>query len=163
EIDNQIAIESSRFLSDSPTIQSLQDKRQNLLALQQSDSQRILGQNLAKTTNNPQVQAFQNSVRIGLIQKMVEADNQIKMLEIRNQALARTRNSIERQAQQFPGIARQYNDIQGQLDIATRTREQLLTQRETLRVEAAQKQYPWELVAKPGIPKDPNDTYIPSA
>lgn len=163
EIDNQIAIESGRFLSDSPTIQSLQDKRQNLLALQQSDSQRILGQNLARTTNNPQVQAFQNSVRIGLIQKMVEADNQIKMLEIRNQALARTRSSIERQAQQFPGIARQYNDIQGQLDIATRTREQLLTQRETLRVEAAQKQYPWEIVAKPGIPTDPNGKQLPSA
>ena len=163
EIDNQIAIESGRFLPDSPTIQSLQDKRQNLLALQQSDSQRILGQNLAKTTNNPQVQAFQNSVRIGLIQKMVEADNQIKMLEIRNQALARTRNSFDRQAQQFPEIARQYNNIQGQLEIANRTREQLLTQREALRVEAAQKQYPWEVVAKPGIQTGPNGKEIPSA
>src|ERR687885_1059236 len=79
EIDNQIAIESGRFLSDSPTIQSLQDKRRNLIALQESESQRILGQNLAGTTNNnPQVQAFQNSVRLGLIQKLVEADNQIK-------------------------------------------------------------------------------------
>lgn len=161
EIDNQIAVESGRFLPGSPTIQSLQDKRQNLLALQQSESQRILGQNLARTTNNPQVQSFQNSVRIGLIQKMVEADNQIKMLEIRNQALTRTRSSVDRQAQQFPSIARQYTDIQGQLEIANRTREQLLTQRETLRVEAAQKQYPWEIVAQPGIPTDPKGNLIP--
>lgn len=164
EIDNQIAIESGRFLSDSPTIQSLQDKRRNLIALQESESQRILGQNLAGTTNNnPQVQAFQNSVRVGLIQKLVEADNQIKMLDIRNQALSRTRNSIERQTQEFPRVARQYTDIQGQLEIANRTREQLLTQREALRVEAAQKQYPWELVAKPGIATDPKGNPIPSA
>jgi capsular exopolysaccharide synthesis family protein len=163
EIDNQIAIESGRFLSDSPTIQSLQDKRRNLIALQESESQRILGQNITGTTNNPQVQAFQNSVRLGLIQKLVEADNQIKMLDIRNQALSRTRNYIERQTQEFPRVAREYTDIQGQLEIANRTREQLLTQREALRVEAAQKQYPWELVAKPGVPTDPNGKPIPGA
>jgi polysaccharide biosynthesis transport protein len=161
ELDNQIAVESSRFLPNSPTIQSLQDKRQNLVALGESESQRILGQNLARTTNNPQVQSFQNSVRIGLIQKMVESDNQIKMLEIRNQSLGRTRSSIERQAQQFPLVARQYTDIQGQLEIANRTREQLLTQRETLRVEAAQKQYPWQLIAPPGIPTDPKGNLVP--
>src|SRR4028119_1634291 len=75
------------------------------------------------------------------------------MLEVRNQQLAQTRASFDRQAQQFPSIAREYSDLQGKLEIAIRARDQLLTQRETLRVEAAQKQVPWELVYKPQIPR----------
>ncbi|HEY9730008.1 MAG TPA: polysaccharide biosynthesis tyrosine autokinase [Chroococcales cyanobacterium] len=162
EIDNKIAEESARFQPDSPIIQSLQAKRQGLLSLQGKESNRIVGQSVVGTTNNPQVGAFQNSVRLGLIQKLVEAANQIQLLEVRNQALAQTKRAIERQAQLFPSVARQYTDIQGQLEIAKRTQEQLLTQRETLRVEVAQKQVPWELVSKPEIPKGATGTLIPA-
>jgi capsular exopolysaccharide synthesis family protein len=162
EIDNQIAVESARFLPDSPTIQSLRAKRQGLLALQNQETQRILGQSIEGTTNNPQVLAFQNSVRLGLIQKLVETTNQIQMLEVRNQALAQTRASFDRQAQQFPAIAREYTDIQQQLEVANGTLKQLLSQRETLRVEAAQKQLPWELVSNPQLPRDPAGNPIPA-
>ena len=162
-IDNKIAEERSRFQDDNPVIQSLLAKRQSLLDLQGKESNRIVGQNITDTTGNPKVEAFQNSVRIGLIQKLVEATNQIELLEVRNQALAQTKRSIERQAQQFPSIAREYNAIQEQLDIANRTREQLLTQRETLRVEAAQKQVPWELVSQPQLVSDPKGNPIPNS
>ncbi len=155
EIDNQIAVESARFLPDSPTMQSLQNKRQNLLRLQTQETTRILGQEGASATRNPQVLAFQNSVRLDLIQKMVEATNQVEMLEVRNQSLTRTRNAFEQRARQFPTVARQYNAIKEQLDIANKTLAQLLSQRETLRVEAAQKQFPWELFSKPEVPRDP--------
>ncbi|MFS8117379.1 MAG: polysaccharide biosynthesis tyrosine autokinase, partial [Microcoleus sp.] len=50
------------------------------------------------------------------------------------------------------------------LDIAARTRDQLLTQRETLRVQAAQSQVPWEVISEPRIPQDPKSgDYIPVA
>jgi polysaccharide biosynthesis transport protein len=160
ELDNQIAIESGRFSAESPTIINLQAKRKNLTDLEAQEKRRILGTNQAGATGNPQVGSFQNSVRVGLIQKMVEANNQIKLLEVRNQQLANNRVLADQQARQFPSIARQYSDLQGQLDIATKTRDQLLTQRETLRVEAAQKQVPWELVSKPAIPKGPGDALI---
>jgi capsular exopolysaccharide synthesis family protein len=91
---------------------------------------------------------------------MVEASNQIKLLEVRNQEIANSKIASEQLARQFPSIARQYSDLQGQLDIATKTRDQLLSQRETLRVEAAQKQVPWELVSKPQIPKGPGGNPI---
>lgn len=160
ELDNQIAIESGRFSAESPTIIALQAKRKNLTDLEAQEKRRILGQNQAGATGNPQVGSFQNSVRVGLIQKMVEANNQIKLLEVRNREIANSRVFADQQARQFPSIARQYSDLQGQLDIATKTRDQLLTQRETLRVEAAQKQVPWELVSKPAIPKGPGDDLI---
>lgn len=163
EIDNKIAEERSRFQDDNPVIQSLLAKRQNLLNLQGNESNRIVGENAAEATGNPKVEAFQNSVRIGLIQKLVESTNQIELLEVRNQALTQTKKAMERQAQIFPSIAREYNAIQGQLEIANRTREQLLTQRETLRVEAAQKQVPWEIVSKPKLMTDPTGNLISSS
>lgn len=163
EIDNKIAEERGRFQDDNPVIQSLLAKRQNLLNLQGNESNRIVGENAAEATGNPKVEAFQNSVRIGLIQRLVESANQIELLEVRNQALTQTKKAMERQAQIFPAIAREYNAIQGQLEIANRTREQLLTQRETLRVEAAQKQVPWEIVSKPHLVTDPTGNPIASS
>jgi capsular exopolysaccharide synthesis family protein len=162
EIDNQLAEERARFQDDNPIVQALVAKRQSLVNLQNQESNRIIGQNAPGAVGNPQVTAFQNSVRLQLIQRLVEASTQIRQLEVRNQALEQTRRAYERQAQQFPSIARQYADIQGQLQIANQTREQLLTQRETLRVEAAQKQVPWELVSKPEIPKGPAGDLLPA-
>jgi capsular exopolysaccharide synthesis family protein len=161
ELDNQIAVESSRFLPDSPSVQALQAKRQNLVSLQNQQTQRILGQSGAGSTNNPQVLAFQNSVRLDLINQLVTATNQIEVLELRTQALAQTKASFEQQLRQLPTLIRQYNDIQQQLEIATRTRDQLLAQRETLRVEAAQTSLPWEIFSQPQIPLDPTGKAIP--
>ena len=163
EIENQIAIESARFSKESPTLESLTVKLDNLKALQSQEIQRILGQNLIGTTSNPQVLAFQNPTRVGLIQKLVETNNQVQLLEVRNQAIANNRAVVEQQARDFPNIAREYSNRQGELEIATKTRDQLLTQRETLRVEAAQKQYPWEVVSKPQIPTDPAGNPIATA
>lgn len=162
EIDNQIAVESARFSDESPTIKALKDKKENLLALQNKGQERILGENQLSATNNKQVTTFQNSVRLGLIQKLVETTNQIELLEVRNQSVSRRKDSLEREAQQLPTISRQYTELQGELAIATKTRDQLLSQRETLKVEEAQKQVPWELISKPNIPKDPNNKEIPA-
>jgi capsular exopolysaccharide synthesis family protein len=161
ELDNQIAVESARFLPNSPTVQALQAKRQNLVSLQNQETQRILGQSSIGSTNNPQVMAFQNSVRLDLINQLVTATNQIQVLDLRTQAMAQTKASFEQQLRELPTLIRKYNDIQQQLEIATRTRDQLLTQRETLRVEAAQTTLPWEIVSQPQVPLDPTGDFIP--
>ncbi|HAZ46724.1 MAG TPA: capsular biosynthesis protein [Cyanobacteria bacterium UBA11371] len=154
EVESQIATEAVRFTNNSPNIQALQEKRQNLLTLMNQETQRILGRNATSKASNPQVLSFQNSVRVGLIDELVKTANQIQVLEARTRALAETRNAFERQAQQFPIIARQYNDIDRKLEITNQTLNQLLTQRETLRVEAAQKNVPWELISEPQIERD---------
>lgn len=163
ELDNKIAEESARFTSQNKVIESLVEKRENLKALKQKEYERILGSDVAKDQQRRErVEPFQNSVRIGLINQLVTANNQIQLLDIRSQQLARTRQDYELRAQQFPNFARQYANVQGQLEIANRTREQLLSQKETLKVEAAQKQVPWELVSKPRIPTDPTGNPVPA-
>jgi succinoglycan biosynthesis transport protein ExoP len=162
EIDTQIAKESARFNDESPTMKALYAKKANLIELQKQGEERILGASQASAANNKQVTAFQSSVRIGLSQELVKTTNQIELLEVRNQSISRLKESLEREAQQLPTISRQYTELQGELAIAQKTRDQLLTQRETLKVEEAQKQVPWELISKPQIPKDPNGKEVPA-
>jgi succinoglycan biosynthesis transport protein ExoP len=163
EVEGQIAVETARFKSANPIVEALERKRANLVALLNQQTQRILGQNLVGTAANSKVQNFQNSIRIGLIKQLVDTANQIQVLEARSQALAQTKNNLSREAREFPLIARRYNELQQQLDIAARTRDQLLSQRETLRVQAAQSQVPWEIVSEPQIPRDPKGEPIPIA
>jgi polysaccharide biosynthesis transport protein len=154
EVEAQIAGESARFTPNNPFILALEDKRQNLLRLLDGETVRIVGRNASGKTSNPQVQVFQNSVRIDLIQQLVKTANEVQLLEARTQALGQTRNTFELQAQQFPRIARQYNEIDRKLEITNQTLNQLLTQRETLRVESAQKNLPWDILSDPQIVRD---------
>ena len=142
EVEGQIAVETARFKSANPIVEALERKRTNLVALLNQQTDRILGQNLVGSQANSKVQNFQNSIRIGLIKQLVDTANQIQVLEARSQALAQTKNNLSREAREFPIIARRYNELQQQLDIAARTRDQLLSQRETLRIQAAQSQVP---------------------
>ncbi len=163
EVEGLIAVETARFKSANPIVEALERKRENLVALLNKQTERILGQNLVGTQANSKVQNFQNSIRIGLIKQLVDTANQVQVLEARSQAIAQTKNNLSRQAREFPSIARRYNELQQQLDIAARTRDQLLSQRETLRVQAAQSQIPWEMISEPRIPRDPKGNMIPVA
>ncbi|EDX71922.1 capsular exopolysaccharide family protein [Coleofasciculus chthonoplastes PCC 7420] len=154
EVESQIAIESARFAPDNPRMQALEEQRQNLLALLNQEAQRIIGENLKTTTNNADVMTFQNSVRMGLIQQLVEATNQIQLLEERSQQLAQTRATFAQQAQQMPEVIRQYTELQRQLEVATQTLNKLLTQRETFQVEEAGNKLPWEILSEPQILRD---------
>lgn len=154
EVEGQIAVETARFKSANPIVEALERKRANLVALLNQQTDRILGQNLVGTQANSKVQNFQNSIRIGLIKQLVDTANQVEVLEARLQAITQTKNNLNRQATEFPSIARRYNELQQQLEVAARTRDQLLSQRETLRVQAAQSQVPWEIISEPRIPRD---------
>ena len=163
EVEGQIAVETARFKSANPIVEALERKRENLVALLNKQTERILGQNLVGTQANSKVQNFQNSIRIGLIKQLVDTANQVQVLEARSQAIAQAKNDLNQKAREFPSIARRYNELQQQLEIAARTRDQLLSQRETLRIQAAQSQVPWEMISEPQIPRDPKGNLIPVA
>jgi capsular exopolysaccharide synthesis family protein len=162
EINSQIAIETARFNDAAPVVRSLSSRRDNIQGLLNERAQQVIGSNLGATGSaNPQVQAYQNSVRIALIGQMVEAQNQVQLLREREQGISRLRTEFEQNIRRFPAIARQYVDLTRDLEIATQTLNRLQTQRETLRVEAAQTEIPWELVSDPLIPRDAEGGPVP--
>lgn len=163
DLEAQIAVESARFTEASPAIQALREQQDNIASLMNTTAQAIIGPALGGESSNPEVQAFQNSIRLGLIQQMVDTANLIELLEVRQDELGRLRAAAEDRVQDFPAIAREYNEIQRELDITTQALDQLLAQRETLSLEAAQSAVPWEVLSEPQVPLDENGEPMPES
>ncbi len=131
DLDSQIALESTRFQEDSPHIQALRQKRKNLLPVLQQEAKRTLGNKLA------------------------EVANQIAGMETGAAKIAQAEGSLNQQIKQLPNLARRYTDLQRELRIATEGLNRFLEKRESLQVEAAQKEMPWQMIAAPQLPQVP--------
>ncbi|VXD14006.1 conserved hypothetical protein [Planktothrix serta PCC 8927] len=150
-VETQIAIQSATFSSNSPEVQQLKEQQANLLNLLEQENKKILGGKVSQLQNNSSILSFQTSIRQKLIGQLVDTDNQIKPLEVRLQGLNNALNTFTQQAQVFPGVAREYNEIQQQLDLTNKRLNLFLDEREKLRIEAAQNNVPWEIISKPHI------------
>ncbi|MBT9317275.1 GumC family protein [Leptothoe spongobia] len=125
EIDSQLAEELSLYLDDSPEVAVIKDHRANLEPLIEQEGARVQDQ----------------------------IASQIRELSDRDRALSDTIDALNQQIKGLSTVARQYNDIQRELDIATANLNQFLTKREALRIDAAQRQTPWELLTPVDNPK----------
>lgn len=161
ELENQIARELTRFTINSPQIQAMLEQRQQLEGMLSQEAQRALGREIVTVARVPEAQAFQNSVRVGLIQQMVAAASQIEVLKMRNQVLAQAAGMLSDYREKFPIVIRQYTDLMRELEVASQTLNQLLGQREQLRLEAAQSEIPWQIIALPEIPRDKDGELVP--
>lgn len=152
EVDTQIAAQSARYLDDSPTIVALRRQRQNLLVLVNKEAGNVLDQKVSSVTNNTQGLSSPNGLRDKQTQQFFEAAQQIQTLEAQDQALAQAESLLRQQVKQFPLLARQNDDLERKLKIAVDNLNQFLSKREALRIDAAQKQVPWQLLTPPTIP-----------
>ncbi|HEY9600640.1 MAG TPA: polysaccharide biosynthesis tyrosine autokinase [Allocoleopsis sp.] len=125
DIDGQIAKESARFLDTSPNMESLRQQRQKLLPLLRREGQRVED----------------------------EMTSRIRTLEVRDRILTQTLANLNFQVKQLSLINRDYSDIQRELQIATENLNQFLAKREALRIDLAQREIPWRLLAPIGKPQ----------
>ncbi|MEO0348700.1 MAG: polysaccharide biosynthesis tyrosine autokinase [Cyanobacteria bacterium P01_A01_bin.15] len=135
QVETEIATELTRFQPGSLAIQVLQDKRQRILPVIDAEARRVLNA------------------------KYAEAANAIEILETQNQTIAAAEAQLQSTLTQLPTLARQYSDLQRELDIAVGALGRFLETRETLQIEAAQTEIPWELIdapTRPEIPISPN-------
>ncbi|MBW4649271.1 MAG: polysaccharide biosynthesis tyrosine autokinase [Kastovskya adunca ATA6-11-RM4] len=152
EVEAKIAIELARFTEESPSVEALREQQRNLLPLLQQEAQNALGQNLSTagvSTTSP------SSIRLQLTQELVNSANQLKVLQVRQNAIATAQSGLEQQVKFMPVIARRYTDLQRELGVATESLNRFLGVQETLEIEAAQKALPWQLLLKPQEPKFP--------
>ena len=122
-LDSEISAASTLFLDSSPDLQALQEQRQNLLQLLNREGSNAL-QELAL---------------------------QIDGLATRKAALQQTLTSLSVEVDSLASVARQFTDLDRELLIATENLTQLLARRETLQIEAAQRELPWELITPPTL------------
>ncbi|MEM1255564.1 MAG: polysaccharide biosynthesis tyrosine autokinase [Cyanobacteria bacterium P01_H01_bin.21] len=131
QVETEIATELTRFQPGSLTIQVLQEKREQMRPVIKAEAQRVLNA------------------------KYAEAENAIELLETQNQTIAIAEAQLQSTLTQLPTLAREYSDLQRELDIAVGALSRFLETRETLQIEAAQTEIPWELIEAPDKPDTP--------
>ncbi len=129
QLEIQISGELARFQEDSPTIQTLKDKREKLLPLLNQEAQRFLGVKLAK------------------------AATEVQTLEVQSQELAKAEQQLEQKRKQLPVLTRQYTELQRELQVATDSLNRFLTTRENLETQRAQTELPWQIIQAPEQPQ----------
>ncbi|WP_066345705.1 polysaccharide biosynthesis tyrosine autokinase [Geminocystis sp. NIES-3708] len=154
QIESQIALESAKLTSNHPTLLNLKEQRDNISNLVNQETTKILNQNNINPNINPRVFAFQDNNRLNLIQKLIETQNQIDTLSSRYQSLSQNQIQTGNNLEIIPDVIKKYNELERQISLDTAILNQLTAQRETLAVEIAQKQIPWQLLSKPQIPID---------
>ncbi|MDJ0845737.1 GumC family protein [Crocosphaera sp.] len=159
QLDSEIAIASATFTDNSPQVQDLQDKRQNIETLLNQTTQEIINKNGLSISPNSNALEFQDPTRLGLIQQLLDTSNQIKSLQAQLDAIAPTQRQLETQVKRYPNLINEYSDLQRQIQLTEEILNKLLLQRETLKVEAAQ-ELPWQLISKPQIPLDADGSPI---
>ncbi len=123
KVETQIALESAQFRADSPPMEILRERQESLRLLLNQESQEVL-ENLA---------------------------GKIQGLEDRYQTILQTENQINQQLEQLPTVTRQVGDLDRKLSVATDNLKEFLSKRETLKLDAAQQEIPWELINPPEI------------
>ncbi|MDJ0676068.1 MAG: polysaccharide biosynthesis tyrosine autokinase [Calothrix sp. MO_167.B42] len=131
ELETQIAGESTRFLAESPSMQTLKEKRDKLLPILRQEANRAVGLKLA------------------------EVATEIRNLQQRSQVLGQKEKQLQIQVQRLPILARRYTQLQQQLKVAQESLQRFVTTRENLQIEAAQTELPWQLVQAANVPQNP--------
>lgn len=134
-VETEIAKNSTQFRDNSPPMQDLREKQQNLRRLWRQEAEMILD----------------------------NASGRIKELESRAQTLSKAQRIINQKIAIFPSVLRKYADLERDLAVSTDSLKQFLTKREALRLDASQREIPWELIAEPNIPLDRNNQPIPTS
>jgi polysaccharide biosynthesis transport protein len=126
-VEIQIAEEMTRFSPQSLNVRVLEEKRNNLIPLLQQEAQQAVGGKVA-----------------GLA-------TQIQALQIQRDAIDQAQRQLYQAFQQFPDLSRRYTDLQRNLQIANESLNRILAARETLQIQAAQSEIPWQVVEPPSV------------
>lgn len=118
KIDIEIKTESATFTDSNPVIQTLREKKTNLIPLLNTEEQRV--------------------------QK--EFQNRIQTLQAANISLSDQLDQLNAYLRNLATVTRDYENIQRELQIATQGLNQFLTKQQALEIEKSQKLQPWKLL-----------------
>ena len=155
QVEVELAKESVRFSSQSPVLQSLNDRKSRLLTLLQEEAGGVLGENLADVVEDTPNLTSPSSLRLELNQEYIQAANQIQILTLRERVLAEAIAELNKLTEQLPVIARQYSDLNRQLTVATESLNRFLTAQEELQLKGAQQAIPWRTISQPQVTENP--------
>lgn len=157
ELDKKIALESARLQPDNPVLLALREKRQQLDPLLRQEANKL---QQGRNSSN-QALGQMTALPLALTKQLVETSNQLEVLQQQQAALQRNRAQLAQQFELYPELARTYTALQRQLTVADTNLKNFLAARENLRLEAAQRVVPWELISPATVGGSPVSPDIP--
>jgi polysaccharide biosynthesis transport protein len=124
-IDRKIAGKSAIFTNDSEELQVLFKEKKEILALINQEGKAVE-------------------------QKLT---NQISSLEEQDKNNDQEIINLKQEIKDWSGVTQDYDEIQRQINITVKQLNELLVQRESLKIESAQKEAPWRLLTTVGEPQ----------
>ncbi len=118
QLEVEIKTQSAIFTDDNPAMQTLRDKKANLLPMLNVEEQRV--------------------------QK--DFQNRIQTLRARDLSLGEKVDNLNTYLRNLATVTRDYENIQRELQIATEGLNQFLSKEQSLQIEKAQKLQPWKLL-----------------
>lgn len=125
EIESQIVATSGELQDEHPILISLREQEQSLLQRANREAQTILA-------------------RVG---------GEVREVQERDRIIAEAERNLQQQISVLPTVAKQYANLQGELLVASENLSQYLSKLDGLRIDAAQQELPWQLIAPPKEPK----------
>lgn len=134
KFQSQLAIESGKLREDSIPMQTFREQERQIALLLGKEAQQVLEKTAAK----------------------------IKILENQKETLATATVQLDREIKQYPLILRRYDELKHQLEVSMGTLKESLSKLEALKLDAAQQEIPWQLIAKPKIVTNKEGEPIPT-
>ncbi|MGB3263470.1 MAG: polysaccharide biosynthesis tyrosine autokinase [Microcoleus sp.] len=91
---------------------------------------------------------------------MGNLETQIKEFEARDLEMTALQKDLNQKIRNFSVTTRQYDNLQRELQVVTKSLSDFLGKREALRIDAAQQQIPWVLINPPEIPLDKVGNFV---
>lgn len=136
-VETTIAEELTRFQPDSLAIRVLEERIDNIVPLLEQEAARVLDTEQAIAAND------------------------LQSIQVQSEILANAEANVSTGAEQLPSLMRQYADLERELAVATESLTRFKITRETLEIEAAQTEIPWQLIEVPVQPTNPISPNLP--
>ena len=154
DIELELAKQSAQFSNESPIIQTLIAKQTNLKSLLRQEATNVLGSRF-KQLDYQSPLSSPSSLRMNLNEQYIQTANQLQVQKVKLAAVEKELNTINKQVQQMPTLARQYMDLQREMNVATESLSRFLEAQEKLQIDAAQQTIPWQLISRTSVDDTP--------
>ncbi|MEG4115560.1 MULTISPECIES: polysaccharide biosynthesis tyrosine autokinase [unclassified Microcoleus] len=126
-IDSELSLKLAQYREDSLPVLALRKSREELILTATQQAKEVVMGNL---------------------------ETQIKEVEARDREMTALQNALNQKIRNFSVTTREYDNLQRELQVVTKSLSDFLAKRESLRIDAAQQQIPWVLINPPEIPLD---------
>ncbi|HIK38471.1 MAG: Wzz/FepE/Etk N-terminal domain-containing protein [Geminocystis sp.] len=152
QVELEIANKSAIFTDESPQILTLKEQKENILKLLEEEKAKYP----VKTEQNNSNVGY-SQIRAKLTQDLLKVENDIKILKSRKEGLTKLLEGIRKRINQLPSVAREYTELQRELNYTTDSLKRFMEAKEKLEIQESQrgKDAQLQLISPPQVSDKP--------